>query len=348
MNPENVAAYSRLADFHRATIEGMTAKRRLFGARAIFVLTALFAVFGSIGFAYAGFGITPPYVRNERLTRGSEYEQKIMLVRSDPAEDLKAEITMNTPGIEEWITIDKGKEFTLPKGQTQVPIVVSVKVPQDADYMQHRGSIRIRTSSNERPEGGGVSIALGAQIDVVLEVVDKIYDFVIRKIRMVDLEEGRRKWGLYFPGKIRFFMTVENTGNTKFGPTNVRFEIYDANRETLLEVTENTNKIEHIEPFAIKEVVAELPTRLTAGRYTAKYTIFKNEEIAQQGDVNLSIGPMGSVLGYEGYGLDGLSMADRAKLAAAVLIPLLLLGVLVYVLLKLRRSKAYVRSRPRF
>jgi hypothetical protein len=266
-----------------------------------------------------------------------------MLVRSDPAEDLKAEITMNIPGIEEWFSVDLGKEFTLPKGATQVPITITVRVPKDAEYKEYKGAIRIRTSSAGVPAGGGVSIALGAQIDVDVKVVDKIYDFDVRRIRMADLEEGRTKWGLFFPGKIRFYMTIENTGNTEYAPTKVRFEIYDSEMETLLETTENTNRIEKIAPFAIKEIVAELPTRLPAGRYTAKYAIYKGEEIAQQDKVNVSIAAAGAVFGYEGYGFLGLSLADKLKALAMIGVPVLLLLLLIAILVWKRNA----RKRPR-
>lgn len=278
-----------------------------------------------------------------RLTRGTVFEQKITLVRSDPTEDLKAEITMNIPGAENWFSVDLGQEFTLPKGVTQVPIVITVRVPKDAEYKEYKGAIRIRTSSTDVPEGGGVSIALGAQIDVDVKVVDKIFDFDVRRIRMADLEEGRTKWGLFFPGKIRFYMTIENTGNTEYGPTKVLFEIFDSEMETLLETTENTNKVEKIAPFTIKEVLAELPTRLPAGRYTAKYTIYKGEEIAQQNRVNVSVAAVGSVFGYEGYGFWGLSIADKLKAVGMIGVPLLLLLILIGILVAKRRS----RKKPR-
>ncbi|MFZ2555217.1 MAG: hypothetical protein WAZ27_03850 [Minisyncoccia bacterium] len=295
--------------------------------------------------AFAGFGITPPYVRNDRLTRGTVYEQRILLVRSDPTTDLKAEITMNIPGVEEWFTIDKGKEFILPAGETQTPIIVTVRVPDDAAYEKHKGTIRIRTSSDDAPKGGGVSIALGAQVEVGIEVVDKIYDFTVRKIRVIDLEEGRRKWGLFFPAKIRFFMSIENTGNTEFGPTKVRFEIYDSEMEQLLETVENTNTIEQIAPFEFKEVLAELPTRLPAGRYGVKYTIFKNDEIAQQNELTLSISTIGSVAGYEGYGFNGLSTSDKLKVAAVFGIPVLVLIGLIGIFVRRRmRMKARYRA----
>ena len=301
----------------------------------------------NVGIAEAGFGITPPYVNNHRLTRGSVYEQKITLVRSDPSEDLKTTITMNIPGIESWFIIDRGEEFILPKGTTQIPIIVRVTVPNDALFKTYTGAIRIRTSSANPGQGGsGVSIALGAQVDVDLQVVDKIYDFDVRKIRIADLEEGRWKWGLFYPGKMRFFMTIENTGNTDFGPTKVHFDIYDSEMETLLESVDNTNSIERLPPFTIKEVIAELPTHLPPGRYRAKYTIFKKAEVAQQNVIDVSISAIGSVPGYEGYGFIGLSLKDKLKMIAVFAIPALVLALLIVALIyrrKREKMQRYVR-----
>ena len=311
-------------------------------------LSALGILLGNAGVAFAGFGITPPYVNNTRLTRGTIYQQTIQLVRSDPTEDLTTNITMNVPGAEDWISIDRGTQFTMPKGVTSVPIVITVKVPANAPYNEYRGAIRVRTSSTNAPVGGGVSIALGAQIDVDLKVVDKIYDFNVRQIRIVDMEEGRVKWGLYFPGKIRFFMTIENTGNTDFGPTKVHFDIYDSNQETLLESVDNTNNLEKISPFAIKEVLAELPTHLPAGPYVAKYTIYKNDQIAQQNTLNLSIASLGAVAGYDGYGFDGLSLTDKLKVIGVLGVPLVLLVIIISAIISRRnRRRRALMSRVR-
>ncbi len=230
----------------------------------------------------------------------------------------------------------------MPAGTTQLPVTITVKVPQDAEYKDYKGSIRIRTSS-ANTGGGGVSIALGAQVDVALKVVDKIQDFDVRRIRIADLEEGFRKWSLFFPGKIRFFVTIENTGNVPYGPTRVHMDIYDTDEAKLLESTDNMNTIEQAAPFAVKEVIAELPTRLPAGRYIAKYTIFKGPEIAQQNELTLSISSLGAVPGYEGYGLDGLSVIDKVKVAIAIAIPVIFLIVLI-VALVLRRRRARERQ----
>lgn len=317
---------------------------RLFALRiCALLLLVVVVVFGAFKFAYAGFGITPPYVNNDRLTRGTEFQQRITIVRSDAIEDQKAEISMNIPGVESWFTVDRGTSFVLPAGEAQVPIVITVHVPADAEYTRHQGTIRIRTSSlSTQPDTGGVSIALGAQIDVDIKVVDKIYDFDVKRIRISDMEEGRRKWGLYFPSKIRFFMTIQNTGNTVYGPTKVKFDIYDSEVEQLLETTYNTNKLEQTEPFAIKEMIAELPSRLPVGRYTAKYTIYKGEEIAQQDQINMSVAAIGAVQGYSGYGFDGLSTQDKLKVAGVLGTPMLIL-VLLFIMIGVRRRRSRAR-----
>jgi hypothetical protein len=306
---------------------------------SLFAITAVAMLFPAI--AAAGFGISPPYVINDRLTPGAVYEQEIIIVRSDPEQDLKAEITKNIPGIESWFEILQGDTFILPAGKLQVPMVVRVTVPADAKYEAHKGAIRIRTSpvENNAPKGGGVTIALGAQIDVNIKVVDKILDFIVRSLRMADLEEGRTKWGLFFPAKIRFFITVENTGNAPYAPTKVHFDIYDAPGETLLESIDNTNDFPLIPAYQTEELVAELPTRLPQGRYAAKYTIYKGESIAQQGDISLSIASIGAIPGYEGYGVWGLSLVDKLKVVGVVVVPLLLILLLVGVLTARRRKR---------
>jgi len=321
--------------------------QRYFSRAAYIALLSLLVFFGGTHTALAGFGITPPYLRNDRLTRGSVYEQQITLVRSDPDVDLDVEITMNVPGAQEWITIDRGLNFVMESGSTQVPIKLTVDVPANAEFKDYGGSIRIRTvpKGNNQPAGGGVSIALGAQVDVNLKVVDKIYDFEIRRIRLVDLEEGHTKWSLFFPGKIRFFMTVHNTGNTDFGPTKVCFEIYDFQQESLLETTCSTNKIEQIPAFTTKEVVAELPTKLSAGSYVAKFSIYKNDEIALQNTATLSVAAVGAVADYEGYGFNGLSTTDKLKVAAVIGVPLLVLLILIYVIVSRRKGTIPPRQR---
>jgi hypothetical protein len=268
--------------------------------------------------ALAGFGITPPYVRNETLRPGSDFNQEIIIVRSEPEEDLKAELTVNTPGFESWITSDRGNSFVLPGGETQTKIRFSVRVPENAKLGDYRGTIRIRTTGVGE-QGSGVSLALGAQIDVFLRVRDEIFDFAVRRVELFDAEEGKRVLWLDYPGKVTFAMQLENTGNIPAAPYKVRFEVYDISGRQLLETSESTNKIREILPFATKRVEAYLPTHLPPGSYRVKYNVMKEKDSsAQVGELTLSIFPKGTISGYAGYGFEGLSLADKLTLILPV------------------------------
>ena len=258
----------------------------------------LLAIFGmfilSADFVFAGFGISPPYVKNENLGQGSHYEKKIILVRSDPIEDWKIEIITNVPGADNWISVDKGKEFIMPKGAQQVPIIFSVDVPKNAKFSRYTGSIRVKTAPLTPPEPGTVSILLGGQIDVDLNVTKEVFDFQVRGVKVVDLEEGHKTWWRFVPGIIKFSIQIENLGNIKAAPSKVTFEIYDEYEKEIVEKIETT-KIGKVKPFKTEWVITELKTRLKPGSYWAQYKIFKKDEVANAGKIHLSILPYGTL-----------------------------------------------------
>lgn len=283
----------------------------------IFTIVAFF-VFAHT--TYAGFGVTPPYVNNVSLTRNSVYEQVIYLVRNDPTSDLKATVSVDVPGINDWITITQGNEFLLPTGEQKVAMTVKVTVPDDAEFKQYRGNIRVKTGApDDQVTSGAVSISLGAQIDVDLTVIDKkIKDFKVRKIGVSDLNEGHKFAWLYFPGKIRFEMLLENIGNVKIAPSDVVFRIYDRTGNVLLEETHKKGSIDTVDPFMTSTVYAELPTRLPSGSYLARFEIMNEADVKLGGEVNLSILPYGT-LQTAGFGFLGLSLAHKLSIILPVL-----------------------------
>ncbi len=290
--------------------------------------------------ARAGFGITPPYVTNTSLTRNSTYDQTIFLVRSDPTTALKATISIDVPGINDWITIAEGSEFLLPQGEQKVPMTVKIKVPDDADFKQYTGNIRIKTGSPDDKVGGGaVNISLGAQIDVDLTVIDKeIKDFRVRKIGITDLNEGHKVGWLYFPGKIRFEMLIENIGNVPVAPSDVVFRIYDASGSVLLEETHKKGSIDTVDPFKVETVFAEIPTRLPSGSYLARFEIKNDEEIKLSGEVNVSVLPYGT-LQTAGFGFSGLSLPHKLSVIVPILFILGVCGYIVNRALRLKRVR---------
>lgn len=288
----------------------------------------------------AGFGITPPYVRNTSLTRNSTYEQQILLVRSNANSGQIAQITVDAPEIQDWITIVEGDEIRLPSGVQKVPMTVQIQVPGDAEFRDYEGAIRIRTLPEDgQLSGGAVSISLGALVDIGLTVIDReIRDFRVRRISVSDLNEGTKYGWLFFPGKIRFDMMIENTGNVDISPSAVEFRIFDRSGRVLLEETKNLGRIQTIPPYGTETVTAELPTRLPAGSYVARYRILNEDEVKQEGDLSLNILPAGSVQAA-GFGFVGLSVAHKVS----VLLPIfavLIAGIYAW------HARRKDRSRP--
>lgn len=308
--------------------------------RSLVVFLILFPVlFLSVGVdqLQAGFGITPPYVRNSSLTRNAIYEQQILLVRGDPSTDQLAEISIDAPELAGWIEIVGGNTIELPVGLQKIPMVVQVRVPADAEFKDYSGAIRIRTiPAGDSLAKGSVNISLGARVDIDLTVIDKqIEDFRVRKISLADLNEGSKLAWLFFPGKIRFDMLLENTGNVEIAPSKVEFKIYDKTGTTQLEEVTNIGKIDTIAPYDTDTVTAELPTRLPAGSYIARYRIYNGEELKQEGDLSLNILPEGTTQAA-GFGFVGLSIAHKVSLLLPIFAAII---ALLYFLFMRQRSK---------
>ncbi len=294
--------------------------------KLLFLLPIICLLF-SPSFVLAGFGITPPYVKNTSLTRNSVYEQKILLVRGEADLAQKAEIVIDAPEIEDWIYIKEGSEIYLPAGVQKVPITVQIKVPENAEYKNYKGSIRIRTMpADDKVAAGKVTVSLGALIDIDLTVLDRVIkDFRVRKVSVPDLNAGKNIAWLFFPGKIRFNMLIENTGNIDIAPSLVEFSIFDRTGKVLLESTKSLGKIKKIKPYLTDTVVANIPTRLPAGSYVARYRIFNEDNVVQEGDLSMNILPPGT-LSEKGFGFSGLSLWHKIS----VILPILSLLLVIF------------------
>ncbi|HMO78287.1 MAG TPA: hypothetical protein PKD95_03775 [Candidatus Paceibacterota bacterium] len=281
--------------------------------------------------ARAGFGITPPYVRNTSLTRNSTYEQQILLVRGNPDTPQKAQITIDAPEIIDWLEIVEGEPILLPRGVQKVPMTVRVTVPKNAEFKEYSGVIRIKTVPDDNQvAAGAVSISLGAQVDINLNVIDrKIEDFRVRKIGLASLNEGKKLGWLYFPGKIDFSMMIENTGNVDISPSKVEFRIFDFAGNVLLEETKNHGSIKKIAPYATEEILAAIPTRLPAGNYIARYRIYNGDTIKQEGEASLSVLPYGT-LQQAGFGFGGLSLPHKISILLPAFAFIIIVLYMVY------------------
>jgi hypothetical protein len=199
--------------------------------------------------------------------------------------------------------------------------------------------IRIKTVPDDNQVSeGAVSISLGAQVDIALTVIDKkIKDFRVRKIGVSDLNEGKKLGWLYFPGKINFSMLLENTGNVDIAPSKVEFRIFDFAGQVLLEETINKGDIKDVAPYATEEVMATIPTRLPAGNYIARYRVYNEDEVKQEGELSLMVQPYGT-LQEAGFGFSGLSIPHKISLILPILALLVIILYFFYNRRVARRS----------
>lgn len=304
------------------------------------LLTILFAVFGVFIWAtatQAGFGISPPYVRTNKIIPGSHFEQRINLLRSSAEEDLQAIITINAPDIESWITIDKGTKFDLPQDELRVPMIVNVDVPNNAPLGTYKGNINIRIAPDEDRQGGGVAIALGARVDIDLTVTDETFpDFLVRVVTIPRIEMLGKPWNWpifsWFFYRIEVMMKVENTGNVKIAPTRVHIDVYDILEKKLLE-SHDDRRMEKVEPFAIKEIKATFPTKLGEGGYWGKVKVYKGNSVVRNDKISFTIGPKGAYgNGIKKYGKwPWLMLSGLIALCLAIIFSLVKIKIWRYI-----------------
>lgn len=298
-----------------------------------FTIIFFFAIFGVLSFSpavEAGFGISPPYVKtNKPIFAGSQYEQRITLLRSSAEDDLEAKITINAPEIEPWISLDKGSVFDLPKGKLQVPMVVRVDIPEDAEIGSYKGHINIRISPKGGSQGAGVAIALGARVDIDLEVTDETFiDFTIRKTDIPDFEEFTKPWNWpifsFFFYKMKVVTKIENGGNVGVAPFKVHVDVYDLTEKNLL-ASYSDNSIRKVEPFLTQDVEAEFRTDLKAGQYWGNIKIFKDKDtVIHKDKIIFTVREAGSTPG-------GIKMGwgPWLMLSGIVLSILIIIGIMI-------------------
>lgn len=144
---------------------------------AAFTLVGLFAgILLKTPTCEAAFGASPPWIRNDHLLLGETYEETINLSRNETEQAVK--VTVRKEGDQDllkWITIQDEANLVMEKGQTALPMKVTIEVPKNAEIKNYRADLYIKLIALPDPElgGGGVGIGLGAHISVEVAVVKK-------------------------------------------------------------------------------------------------------------------------------------------------------------------------------
>jgi len=214
-------------------------------------------------------GISPPWVINHELLRGSHFEKTVYITQGTPEELLHAIAEINVPeNMKSWVTVKPGKEFTIPLVKL-FPVTIAIDVPLDAKLGSYGGEIRITTQPETKGGEPSVSIGIGVAIELDLAVVEKEFiDYTVQNLSFLPMEEG-------WPVKIAFI--IDNRGNGKVRPSKVSLEIYDSSERQLLGSAEDSD-LTYVDPFKRGDSLAEFPVNLAAGSYFGKVKVYKTEE----------------------------------------------------------------------
>ncbi len=252
----------------------------------ILLIGSLFCFFGAE--IALGFGVSPPRIRNDHLIPGAHFEQTVILTQANPEKPLRIRVVMEAPDIEDWLTLEPGLEFTIPAGNQQFPMKVSIDVPKDAAYETYQGEFIVEAFTGGE---GQVSILTGAVVQLKLRVSgEEFSDFKLRKIKVSDIEQG---------DPIKVVIELENLGNVKIRPSRVYLQIFDQYHNKLLQKGEAV-EMNFIEPFKIGKVTGQMPTKLEIGGYWAEIEIYKQGELLLKDKKYFHIvekGTLGLILG---------------------------------------------------
>ncbi len=253
------------------------------------IITYAFLIF-TAKTVFAGLGISPSQMISSNLSKGSHVESTFVLSRSDPTQDFYFKVTLEGPA-KDWVTLDKGMEFTMPAGQQRFPITVLVDVPKDAATGEYKGGIRMVSSSkaSNATSGNGASTALSSLIQTDFTVTgDQILAYDVSSIGIHNIEEG---------SPLDVSLTINNTGNVAARPTKVHVEVLDKLDLKLLESSDIT-EMGSVASFKTGDISLAVPTKLSKDQYWAKISAYRDDtllkeqnlvfEIVKVGDLNKS------------------------------------------------------------
>lgn len=285
--------------------------------------------------AFAGFGVSPPKIEDDRLVPGSRLESTIYLVQGKPDRDVPVEIIIDSKNIKEWISFENGPTFTIPTGVQQYPLNVIIDVPSNADFGVYKAFLRISTEPDKAKNPGQVAISIGARVDVALTVGDNVISgFDVKKITLLDAVTN---------GSPTAKVSFVNTGNVPITPTLASFELFNKFGNIRLGYVENDN-FEELPPFAEQDITLEFPIDVTLaeGEYWGHVKIYNEEgKVVRDLKTVFDVVPGGGLAGLAA-GVGGASTQMLLGGAGVVLI----LGFLALFIRSRRKPRRRKRRVP--
>lgn len=244
------------------------------------VLIAVLFFFSICSGANAAFGVSPPYIKSDKVRPGTSYEQTISLLRASADKDQPIKVVLSAPEIASWISFSDGEDFVWPAGSLNRSFTVKVDVPEKAAIGNYKGKVSLVTAGASG-QAGVISAHTGAEINIDLDLTrDIISDFEVRNAVLADWP---RRWGFMarWPLASRFFgvravLKLANTGNIGVAPSRVTLEVLDIADFTLLAASADTT-LKNVAPYKIEEIPVFFPLDLPVGQYWGNIKVYDGD-----------------------------------------------------------------------
>lgn len=220
---------------------------------------------------HAGFGVSPPLIKEDRLVKGIRLDRIVYLVQGAPDREMKVELFVDSP-VKDWISFPQGNPVTIPKGVQQFPLAVAIAVPDDADLGVYKGVIRVTTVPEKADQAGEVAIAIGGVIDIDLTVGDDVLvDLDVRTIKILNIKEGEDAMA---------DVTLVNNGNVGAAPDAATFELFNKFGELRLAYAE-TETFSPIPAFSerVEHLSFPIDIRIAQGEYWGHVKVYKDNQL---------------------------------------------------------------------
>ena len=224
--------------------------------------------------ADAGFGVSPPLIKEDKLVKGIRLDRIVYLVQGAPDREMKVELFVDSP-VKDWISFPQGNPVTIPQGVQQFPLAVQIAVPADADLGIYKGNIRVTTVPEKADQAGEVAIAIGGVIDLDLTVGnDVIVDVDVRTIKILNIREGDDP---------EADVTIVNNGNVGGAPDAATFELFNKFGELRLAYAES-EAFEPIPAFSerVEHLSFPIDIHLAPGEYWGHVKVYKDNQLLNE------------------------------------------------------------------
>ena len=220
---------------------------------------------------FADLGISPGDWTEPNAMPGQQIEKTFYLTRNDASADLN--FTSQIAGdISQWVTIQNGNSFTIPAGEQQYPVKVTINVPQNAAKKEYKTTIRLNSSSPSKG-AGQVGVSLGALINIDLTVTDKqVSNYTVQQIQIPEQQSG---------DYLNVILNISNQGNVEAKPTEATIDVFDKYNSTKIgsqTITDFSN-VTGVAPFTVGTVSLQFPLKLPANQYWGNVNVYQSGNV---------------------------------------------------------------------